>query len=85
MDRPITQHGISGLATASSAGSNTREIKDRRYWEGVLKLKMRELQEEIVRLQTFTQAAAREQSAKKHYDKKVKNLAAELIGLVNSN
>ncbi|XP_026471256.1 intraflagellar transport protein 74 homolog [Ctenocephalides felis] len=81
LDRPITQHGISGLATASSGGGNTRQIQDRRYWEGVLQLKMRDLQEEIVRLQTFTQAAAREQSAKKHYDKKVKRIAAELTEL----
>merc|ERR1719350_2272699 len=46
-NRPITQHGMTGMKTASSKGQNVRKIADRNYYENELKHKLIEIVNEI--------------------------------------
>ena len=78
-DRPVTQQGLSGLRTAGGTGRvPQRQFQDKSYFMGVLRAKMGELQTEINRLRQETAAATDEQSTFLAYDKRVKELAAEL-------
>ncbi|KAL4716826.1 hypothetical protein ACJJTC_012637 [Scirpophaga incertulas] len=81
IDRPITQQGISGLRTGTARGFRTRQLQDKRYWEEVMQVKIREMKAEITRLNEQADAGEREKSAKKHYEKRVKELAKELTDL----
>lgn len=80
IDRPITQQGISGLRTGTARGFRTRQLQDKRYWEEVMQVKVREMKAEIARLNEQADAGERERSAKKHYEKRVRELALELTG-----
>ncbi|KAL0901244.1 hypothetical protein ABMA27_006536 [Loxostege sticticalis] len=81
IDRPITQQGISGLRTGTARGFRTRQLQDKRYWEELLQVKIREMKAEIARLNELAEAGEREKSAKKHYEKRVRELAQELTDL----
>ncbi|XP_039759620.1 intraflagellar transport protein 74 homolog [Pararge aegeria] len=81
IDRPITQQGISGLRTSTVRGFRTRQLHDKRYWEEQMQMKVREMKAEIARLTEKADAGEREKSAKKHYEKRVKELAQELTDL----
>ncbi|XP_060807667.1 intraflagellar transport protein 74 homolog [Amyelois transitella] len=81
IDRPITQQGISGLRTGTARGFRTRQLQDKRYWEEVMQVKIREMKAEIARLNEKADAGERERSAKKHYEKRVRELAQELTDL----
>ncbi|XP_050681924.1 intraflagellar transport protein 74 homolog isoform X1 [Leptidea sinapis] len=81
IDRPITQQGISGLRTGTARGFRTRQLQDKRYWEELMQVKIREIKAEIARLNEEADAGEREKSAKKHYEKRVKELAQELTDL----
>ncbi|XP_037298487.1 intraflagellar transport protein 74 homolog [Manduca sexta] len=81
IDRPITQQGISGLRTSTARGFRTRQLQDKRYWEEVMQVKVREMKAEIARLSEQADAGERERSAKKHYEKRVRELAQELTDL----
>ncbi|XP_063548316.1 intraflagellar transport protein 74 homolog [Cydia strobilella] len=81
IDRPITQQGISGLRTGTARGFRTRQLQDKRYWEELMQVKVREMKAEIARLSEQADAGERERSAKKHYEKRVKDLAQELTDL----
>ncbi|GAB0090062.1 Intraflagellar transport protein 74 [Sergentomyia squamirostris] len=84
MERPITQHGLSGLPTASGrVGTSTgqRQVKDRRYWQGVLQMKIQEISQETERLAREKKALDRDQSAKKMYEKRIRETAKELANL----
>ncbi|XP_073958336.1 intraflagellar transport protein 74 homolog isoform X2 [Choristoneura fumiferana] len=81
IDRPITQQGISGLRTGTARGFRTRQLQDKRYWEELMQVKVREMKAEIARLNEQAEAGERERSAKKHYEKRVKELAQELTDL----
>ncbi|CAK1540254.1 unnamed protein product [Leptosia nina] len=81
IDRPITQQGISGLRTGTARGFRTRQLQDKRYWEELMQVKVREMKAEIARLSEQADAGEREKSAKKHYEKRVKELAQELTDL----
>ncbi|CAH0766203.1 unnamed protein product [Diatraea saccharalis] len=80
IDRPITQQGISGLRTGTTRGFRTRQLQDKRYWEELMQVKIREMKAEIARLSEQADAGEREKSAKKHYEKRVRELAQELTG-----
>lgn len=80
IDRPITQQGISGLRTSTARGFRTRQLQDKRYWEELMQVKVREMKSEIARLTEQADAGERERSAKKHYEKRVRELAQELTG-----
>lgn len=81
-DRPITQHGLSGLPTSHprTAGTATgiRQIKDKRYWQAQLQVKMNEITKEIERLMNEEQLLSREKSAKRSIERRVKESAKEL-------
>ncbi|XP_061385809.1 intraflagellar transport protein 74 homolog [Danaus plexippus] len=81
IDRPITQQGISGLRTSTARGFRTRQLQDKRYWEELMQVKVREMKAEIARLTEQADAGERERSAKKHYEKRVRELAQELTDL----
>ncbi|XP_067002650.1 intraflagellar transport protein 74 homolog isoform X2 [Anabrus simplex] len=77
VDRPITQQGLSGLKTGIR-GPQMRQVQDKRYFEGLLQTKIRELGGEIGRLSKDIENLTREQSTYLVYDKRVKEMAAEL-------
>lgn len=82
-ERILTQHGLSGLPTAQArVGTSTgmRQIKDARYWQSHLQMKMDEIRKETERLAKEKANMDREKSAKKSLDKKVKEATRELTG-----
>uniref|UniRef100_A0A182PNF5 Uncharacterized protein n=1 Tax=Anopheles epiroticus TaxID=199890 RepID=A0A182PNF5_9DIPT len=87
-ERPITQHGISGLTTShgrlGTAASNNRQIKDKRYWHAVLQSKIQEINQETTKLLKEKKFLDRERSARKLYEKRVKEAAKELTNLQSS-
>jgi len=83
-DRPITQHGLSGLPTAhvrTGTASGMRQIKDKRFWHGIIQVKIQEIVNETDRLIKESKSIDREKSAKKIYERKVKDAAKELTNL----
>ncbi|XP_015520554.1 intraflagellar transport protein 74 homolog isoform X1 [Neodiprion pinetum] len=82
VDRPITQQGIAGLRPGTNRGlPMTRQVQDRRYYEGLLQLKIRELTQEIAVITRQVDSQSRERATFLHYDKRAKELAAELTEL----
>lgn len=86
-DRPLTQHGLSGLSGGPSAtggrlatATGSRQVKDKRYWQGVIHMKIQEISQETGRLMTDKKSQERDRSAKKIYEKKIKESARELAG-----
>ncbi|XP_058053453.1 intraflagellar transport protein 74 homolog [Anopheles bellator] len=84
-ERPITQHGISGLSTSygrlGTSTSGNRQIKDKRYWQAVLQSKIQEITQETDKLLKEKKFLDRERSARKLYEGKVKEAAKELTNL----
>ena len=78
----MTQHGLSGLSTAQgrigTAQGGMRQVKDKRYWQSLLQSKIHEIVQETERLNKEKKNLDRETSAKKLYEKKVKEQAKEL-------
>lgn len=86
-DRPLTQHGLSGLTGGPTAATGrlatatgSRQVKDKRYWQGVIHMKIQEVSQETTRLMTDKKAQERDRSAKKIYERKIKESAKELAG-----
>lgn len=82
-ERVLTQHGLSGLPTAQARiGTSTgmRQIKDARYWQTHLQMKMDEIRKETERLVREKMNMDREKSAKKSFEKKVKEATRDLTG-----
>ena len=80
-ERILTQHGLSGLPTAQGrigTAVGMRQIKDTRYWQAQLQMKMDEIRKETERLLKDRQNMDREKSAKKSFEKKVKEATKEL-------
>ncbi|PSN37184.1 Intraflagellar transport protein 74 [Blattella germanica] len=77
VDRPITQQGLSGIRPGTR-GPQMRQVQDKRYFEGLLQMKIRELSQEVTRLSREIDSQSREQSTFLVYDKRVKEMAAEL-------
>lgn len=61
--------------------SNFRQIQDKRYYEGVVQIKFRELSQEIVAIAREIDAHNKERVTLMHYDQQAKDLAAELTDL----
>lgn len=57
-----------------------RQIKDSRYWQAQLQLKMDEIRKETERLHREGQNMDREKSAKRSFEKKVKEATKDLTG-----
>ncbi|XP_078040486.1 intraflagellar transport protein 74 homolog [Augochlora pura] len=82
MERPITQHGVAGVRPGTGRGlSMMRQIQDKRYYSGILQLKIRELNQEILTLLKDIEDQNKESATYLHYDKRAKDLATELITL----
>ena len=58
-----------------------RQIQDKRYYEGLVQLKIRELSQEIVAITREIDAHNKERLTLMHYDQQAKDLAAELTDL----
>jgi hypothetical protein len=77
----VTQQGLSGLRTGSALrGPGFRQVQDKRYYEGLLQLKIRDLTNEITRLKRQIELSAKEHATFLLYDKRVKEMATELTG-----
>lgn len=59
-----------------------RQVKDKRYWMSLLQSKTQEIAQETEKLNNETKNFNRETSAKKLYEKKVKEQARELSGSI---
>uniref|UniRef100_A0A336MRL9 CSON000273 protein n=1 Tax=Culicoides sonorensis TaxID=179676 RepID=A0A336MRL9_CULSO len=81
-ERPITQSGLSGLSLKrTGTASGMRQVKDKRYWQAILQSKIQEITQETEKLLDEKKKLDREKSARKLYEKKVKNAAKELTNL----
>lgn len=61
--------------------SGMRQVKDKRYWMALLQTKISEITQESEKLNKEKKNLDRETSAKKLYEKKVKEQAKELSGI----
>ncbi|CAG2063271.1 unnamed protein product, partial [Timema podura] len=84
LERPITQQGLSGLRT-SARRPQTRQVLDKRYFEGLLQMKIRELSTEVGKLTRDIENQTREQATFLIYDKRVKEMASELTVQIMRN
>lgn len=78
---------MSGLPTAQGrigTSIGTRQIKDARYWQSQLQMKIDEIRRETERLSREKQNMDREKSAKKTFDKRAKEATRELTGEINT-
>ncbi|XP_014249244.1 intraflagellar transport protein 74 homolog [Cimex lectularius] len=80
-ERLASQKGISFLRTSTSHGNHARAIRDKRYFEGVIQLKIGEISSELMKIRMEMEKSTREQSAIGIYEKRVKQLATELTDL----
>ncbi|XP_076750118.1 intraflagellar transport protein 74 homolog isoform X2 [Xylocopa sonorina] len=79
MERPITQHGVAGIRPGTARGlTMTRQIQDKRYYIGLMQLKIRELNQEIGTIMKDIESQNKERATYMHYDKRAKDLATEL-------
>ncbi|KAI4497754.1 hypothetical protein M0802_007080 [Mischocyttarus mexicanus] len=82
LERPITQHGIAPIRPGTGRGSSmTRQVQDKRYYEGLVQLKMRELSQEMTTIVRDIDMQNKERATILHYDKRAKDLATELTAL----
>lgn len=83
-ERVLTQHGLSGLPTSHArigTATGMRQIKDIRYWQSQLQMKMDEIRKETDRLSKDKANMDREKSAKKTFERKVREATRELTGM----
>lgn len=66
-------------------GPGRRQVLDKRYYEGLLQLKVRELTNEIAQLRKETENSNKERDVFIVYDKQNKELAKELTGKKRMN
>ncbi|KAL2729042.1 intraflagellar transport protein 74 [Vespula squamosa] len=82
LERPITQHGIASIRPGTGRGTSmTRQVQDKRYYEGLVQLKMRELSQEMTAIVRDIDMQNKERATILHYDKRAKDLAGELTAL----
>ncbi len=82
-DRLITQQGLSSRARSSGAGlrgPGKRQVLDKRYYEGLLQMKIQELSSEIGILHKDTENCIKEREDFIVYDRQNKERAKELTG-----
>lgn len=82
-ERVLTQHGLSGLPSSQArigTVAGMRQIKDIRYWQSQLQIKMDEIRKETERLLKDKANMDREKSAKKSFERKAKEATRELTG-----
>lgn len=81
-ERVLTQHGLSGLPSGQTriGTAAVRQVKDIRYWQSQLQIKMDEIRKETDRLIKEQQTMERDKSAHKTFEKKVKESTKNLTG-----
>ncbi|XP_029004813.1 intraflagellar transport protein 74 homolog isoform X2 [Betta splendens] len=78
-DRPVTQHGLSGMKTGMKGPQ--RQILDKSYYLGLLRSKINELTTETSKLHKEIDNYNQENSVYLSYEKKAEGLAAEIKDL----
>ncbi|XP_055378435.1 intraflagellar transport protein 74 homolog [Condylostylus longicornis] len=84
VDRPITQMGLTGLQTGQGrigTAGGTRKVKDKRYWIDLIQSKIKQIEQETVRLIQEKTDMDKEISTKLKLEKKAKEAAKELTEL----
>lgn len=81
MDRPITQQGVTGLRTGTAKGPQNRQVLDKRYFEGIIRMKMRDIGAEVGRLNSEIELQRQQQATSQVYEKRVREIAVELTQL----
>lgn len=79
----ITQQGLSSRARSTGTGlrgPGKRQVLDKRYYEGLLQLKIQELINEIASLRKKTEISNKERNDIIVYDRQNKERAKELTG-----
>lgn len=78
-DRPMTQHGLSGMKTAGGGkGGSQRQIQDRTYWLGELRSKVNQLTTEMRKLDVETKQKQEENNTFLMFEKRAEILAQEV-------
>lgn len=81
MDRPITQQGVTGLQTTTLRGPQNRQVFDKRFYEDLIRMKMKDITLEIARLRGNIEVESQKQSTSQVYEKRVRQIATELTNL----
>ena len=79
MNRPVTQHGLSGLKAEQKKGG--RVIYDKSYYIGVVRQKISELRNEIEKFESEMEEISRDTAMFKTLEKKRENLIKEVRNL----
>lgn len=73
--------GLPGTQQRLGTSTGMRQIKDARYWQSQLQIKMDEIRRETERLLREKNNLDREKSAKKTFDRRAKETTKELTGI----
>lgn len=83
-ERVLTQHGLSGLPSSQTrvrTAAGMRQIKDFRYWQSQLQVKIDEIRKETEQLLKEKSNMDREKSAKKTFERKVRDATRDLTSM----
>jgi intraflagellar transport protein 74 len=75
-DRPVTQQGLGGMNTGIKGPM--RQVQDKSYYLGVLRSKIGELNNEVVKLTRELELLQQESSTYLTYEKRAEGLASEV-------
>ncbi|KAL0278856.1 UNVERIFIED_CONTAM: hypothetical protein PYX00_000548 [Menopon gallinae] len=81
IDRPITQQGVTGLRPSTTKGPQFRQVLDKRYYDGLIRMKMKTIADEVVKLNTEIEIQQQQHATSEIYEKRVREIAAELTEL----
>lgn len=83
-DRLISQQGLNVARSGTAFKQGTRLVQDKRYFLGALQLKIGELTQELSTIHKSLEQNAKDQATFSIYDKRVKQMASELTGEMES-
>ena len=75
-NRPMTQQGLSGVKTGGLGPQ--RQVQDASYYSGVLRTKIKELQDEILKMEKESGALNAENATYLTFERRAENLAQQL-------
>ncbi|KAJ8674030.1 hypothetical protein QAD02_005292 [Eretmocerus hayati] len=80
LDRPVTQHGLTGVRPGSARGVPmlARQIQDKKYYKQMLENKILELNEEIATISDQVEKQSRERPTTAYYDQRSKDNSVEV-------
>lgn len=81
IDRPITQQGVTGLRPSTTKGPQFRQVLDKRYYDGLIRMKMKTIADEVAKLNGEIEIQQQQHATSEIYEKRVREVAAELTEL----